>query len=177
MTDSSFEAVFRHYNAGLKVYALRLVRQKEVAEDIVHDIFVKLWAARHRIRQATMKVYLFNSVRNECFKYLEHLKVRSSYQESVLKKGEVPGSLTWEYYVLAELETHVKKALENLSPQQLKIFLMSREEQKTSADIGEELGLSPRTVEKHMEMAMRKMRQDLSEYLPLYMIWLCLFRF
>lgn len=170
LDGGSFEILFRTYNAGLKVYALRLIRQKEAAEDIVHDIFMHVWSGRNKINMQTVKPYLFSAVRNECLKYLEHLKVKSSYQQNVLQKGDVPGFLTWEYYVRTELELHIARALEQLSPQQRKIFTMSREERKTSAQIGEELGLSPRTVEKHMEMAIAKMRQELAEYLPLSLI-------
>ena len=172
MDERSFESLFRLYNAGLKVYALKFVKQTDAAEDIVHDIFINLWLVRHKIRVQTVKTYLFNAVRNRCLKYLDHLKVKNEYQQEIINKGDILGSLTWDYYVRTELEAHIEKALTQLTPQQRKIFMMSREENKTSAQIGAELGLSPRTVEKHMEMALRKMRQELSEYLPLFLVGL-----
>jgi RNA polymerase sigma-70 factor (ECF subfamily) len=166
----SFEALFRTYNAGLKVYALRMVRQLAAAEDIVHNTFMNLWSSRERIREETIKAWLFSVVRNECLKYLEHLRVRSAYQEKVLRRGDVSGSLTWEYYVLTELEEHLERALSILSPQQRTIFNLSRIENKSSVEIGLELGISPRTVEKHLEMALRNLRKELSEYLPLTIV-------
>lgn len=172
MDDCTFESLFRIYNAGLKVYAFRLIRQREIAEDIVHDVFMRLWAGRDRINPETVKAYLFSSVRNECLKYIEHLKVKSAYQQKVLQKGDVPGSITWEYYILSELESRLQAAMEKLPLQQRRILTLSRMENKTSAVIAEELGLSPRTVEKHIEMALAKIRKELAEYMSAYLFFM-----
>ena len=67
----------------------------------------------------------------------------------------------------------IEKALEKLPPQRKKVFIMSRFENKTAAQIAEELEISPRTAEKHIEKALQSLRADLKDYLPVaLLIWL-----
>ena len=113
-----------------------------------------------------LKAYLFSSVHNRCLNYLEQLNVRNKYQEQILQKGDITGLLTWEYYVESELQEHIEKAINQLPPQCRKIFIMNRFNDKSIAQIAEELEISPRTVEKHIEVALKKLRQELSDYLP-----------
>lgn len=112
------------------------------------------------------KAYLFSSVRNRCLNHLEQLKVRNEYQEQLLQKGDITGLLTWEYYVESELREHIEKAIRQLPPQCQKIFIMNRFDGKSIAQIAEELEISPRTAEKHIEVALKKLRQELADYLP-----------
>lgn len=110
------------------------------------------------------KAYLFSSVRNRCLNHLEQLKVRNEYQEQLLQKGDITGLLTWEYYVESELREHIEKAIRQLPPQCQKIFIMNRFDGKSIAQIAEELEISPRTAEKHIEVALKKLRQELADY-------------
>lgn len=112
------------------------------------------------------KAYLFSSVRNRCLNHLEQLKVRNEYQEQLLQKGDITGLLTWEYYVESELREHIEKAIRQLPPQCQKIFIMNRFDGKSIAQIAEELEISPRTAEKHIEVALKKLRQELAINLP-----------
>ena len=116
---------------------------------------------------------LFSSVRNRCLNHLEQLKVRNKYQEQILQKGDITGLLTWEYYVESELQEHIEKAIRQLPPQCQKIFIMNRFNDKSITQIAEELEISPRTVEKHIEIALKKLRQELADYLPAgLLLWL-----
>ena len=67
----------------------------------------------------------------------------------------------------AELREHIEKAIRKLAPQCQKIFIMNRFDNKNVAEIAEELQLSPRTVEKHIEIALRKLRVELADYLTI----------
>ena len=107
---------------------------------------------------------LFTSIRHRCLNYLDHLKIRNEYQEKILQKRDITGMLTWEYYVEAELRQ---------PPQARKIFLMNRFDRKTAVTIAAELGLSPRTVEKHLEIALKNLKKELKDYLPAtLLLWL-----
>ena len=119
------------------------------------------------------KAYLFTAVRNQSLNYLAQLKVRDEYREYIVQKGDVTGLLTWEYYVESELQEHIEKAIRQLPPQCQKIFIMNRFNDKSITQIAEELEISPRTVEKHIEIALKKLRQELADYLPAgLLLWL-----
>ena len=116
---------------------------------------------------------LFTSIRHRCLNYLDHLKIRNEYQEKILQKRDITGMLTWEYYVEAELRQHIETAIDHLPPQARKIFLMNRFDRKTAVTIAAELGLSPRTVEKHLEIALKNLKKELKDYLPAtLLLWL-----
>ena len=149
-----FETLFKQYYSGLVVYASRFTGNTENAEDLVHDLFIHIWEDNRILGTDHIKAYLFTSIRHRCLNYLDHLKIRNEYQEKILQKGDITGMLTWEYYVEAELRQHIETAIDHLPPQARKIFLMNRFDRKTAVTIAAELGLSPRTVEKHLEVAL-----------------------
>ena len=96
-----------------------------------------------------------------------------SLLSQILQKGDITGLLTWEYYVESELQEHIEKAIRQLPPQCQKIFIMNRFNDKSITQIAEELEISPRTVEKHIEIALKKLRQELADYLPAgLLLWL-----
>lgn len=169
-----FTFLFNRYYSGLVVYARHLMESEEFAEDLVHDVFTSLWDHRSSLTiNISIKQYLFKAVRNRCLNYLDHLQVKSDYQKNILQKGDVTGTLTWEFYIETELNAIIEQAIEKLPPQCKKIFLMNRFEDKTAKEIGEELSISHRTVEKHIEKALNILRNELKDYLPAYLlVWL-----
>ena len=168
-----FETLFKQYYSGLVVYASRFTGNTENAEDLVHDLFIHIWEDNRILGTDHIKAYLFTSIRHRCLNYLDHLKIRNEYQEKILQKRDITGMLTWEYYVEAELRQHIETAIDHLPPQARKIFLMNRFDRKTAVTIASELGLSPRTVEKHLEVALKNLKKELKDYLPTtLLLWL-----
>lgn len=160
-----FESIFNTYYSGLVAYSAYLTGDTPAAEDVVCDVFTHTWEKQEILHMEGIKAYLFTSVRNRSLNYLAQLKVRNNYQENILQNGDITGLLTWEYYVEAELREHIEQAIRKLAPQCQKIFIMNRFDNKNVAEIAEELQLSPRTVEKHIEIALRKLRIELADYL------------
>lgn len=168
-----FETLFNQYYSGLIIYATRFTEDSKTAEDFVHDLFIHIWEEICILETENIKAYLFTAIRHRCLNYLAHLKIRNEYQENIMQKGDITGMLTWEYFVEEELRQHIEIAIDHLPPQARKIFLMNRFDHKTAAAIAEELGLSPRTVEKHIEVALKSLRKELAEYLPASLLfWL-----
>ena len=161
-----FEKLFNTYYSGLVVYAARFTGDNASAEDIVSDVFAAVWENRAILHLENPKSYLFSAVHNRALNYLAQQEVRNEYQEEALEKGEATGALTWEYYVEGELREAIDKAIDTLPPQCKKVFTESRFKHKNVDEIARELDLSPRTVEKHIEVALKKLRVELQDYLP-----------
>lgn len=167
-----FETLFNQYYSGLIIYANRFTGDSQTAEDFVHDLFIHIWEEIRILETENIKAYLFTAIRHRCLNHLAHLKIRNEYQENIIQKGDITGMLTWEYFVEEELRQHIEIAINHLPPQSRKIFLMNRFDRKTAATIAEELGLSPRTVEKHIEVALKSLRKELADYLPVsFLFW------
>lgn len=165
--DDAFEALFARYASGLLVYAREFVGTRQEAEDIVQDVFVKVWERITSLREDKVRSYLFRSTRNGCLNHIERLGVRSKYQEEVLRRGERPSGLDPDLYVADDLRNYIYKAVSRLPQQQRLAFEMCRFDGLTYAEIAARLDISPRTVEKHVEVASKTMRRELGKYMAL----------
>lgn len=174
ITDHHFEALFKQHYKGLHAYACTVLKDEEASEDMVQQVFFKLWQKRDSLPAiASVAAYLYRAVYNESLNYLKHSKVKQAYQsfamhhhqeeiQPVAKSG------------LRELEQRLEQALMELPEACRTIFQMSRFEELKYREIAERLGLSVKTVENQMGKALRLMREKLVDYLPAALLWLLL---
>ncbi|NJK95367.1 MAG: RNA polymerase sigma-70 factor [Bacteroidales bacterium] len=172
---SSFEIVFKRYYKKLCVYAEDFVKEKSMAEEIVSDIFYKLWENRENIHiSGSIQAYLFASVHNNSIKYLEHLKVLKRYNEFATKALQnqellnVSGSYPIANLISKEIEADINKAIEALPDQCKQIFCMHRFKDLSYEEIAQKMDLSINTVRTQMMRALKKLRESLKEYLPCF---------
>lgn len=169
------ELLFRRYYKPLCSHAIRYVYSKEIAEDLVSDVFCKFWKNEsYKNITTSFRSYLFRSVRNTAFTYLRsefNTVERSEKYEMV----EVIENLKADSIcIYEETLARVKLLVDSMPPQCKKIFLLSRFESKSNKEIAEELNLSLKTIEAHMGKALGIMRKGLKDYLTLIFIYLCL---
>lgn len=152
--------LFRQYYAPLCSHAARYVYSREIAEDVVAQVFCDLWE-RQLFRQITFsyRAFLFKTVRNRC---IDHLRVELG-RKSIHNLGDVrlESSLSQSpeaQMAFNELSQLIQQAVETMPPQCKRVFLMSRFEGKRIAEIAESLQLSPRTAETHLTRALSLLR-------------------
>jgi RNA polymerase sigma-70 factor (ECF subfamily) len=168
------ELLFRRYYKPLCSHAIRYVYSKEIAEDLVSDVFCKFWKNEsYKNITSSFRSYLFRSVRNTAFTYLrsEFNTVEKSEKYEMV---EVTENLKADSICMYE-ETlaRVKLLVDSMPPQCKKIFLLSRFESKGNKEIAEELNLSLKTIEAHMGKALGIMRKGLKDYITLIFIYWC----
>ncbi|GAB2564447.1 RNA polymerase sigma-70 factor [Spirosoma areae] len=159
--QQGFEALFRLYYRPLCSHAVRFVYTREVAEDIVGEVFYQLWkTASYATVKHTYRTYLYAAVRHRAYNYLrdEFTDSRTSVSldsvdETVL--AETPQTLI-EY---DETFQRLEKIIHELPPQCQRVFLMSRFENRKNQEIADELGLALKTVEAHMARALHQLRR------------------
>ena len=155
------EEAFLSYSKGLYVYAREFVGTREGAEDILHDVFVKLWERRGSIADTNIRAYLFRAVRNHCLNHLSNSKMRSVHNEALIReRQELIAEI--DFFIDGDMHKIIGDALEALPPQQRKVFTMSKLQWMSSSEIALVLDISPRTVDKHMQLAVRTLREYLS---------------
>lgn len=166
-----FDFVFQYYYSGLCAFAESILKDEEAVEDIVQDLFVNLWIKGENITiNGSLKNYLFSSVRNRCFDYLKHEKVKAKNLIN-LKPSENTNADTPENWLAeSELKEIINQSLQNLPPRCKEIFQMSRFEGLKNQEIADKLNLSKRTVELQISNALKVLRKDLKPYLPVFIL-------
>ena len=165
----TFEWIFKTYYRALCFYAEGIAGEKEAAEEIVSDFFLKLWENREMIYITTsLQAYLYKGVYNNCLKYLEHLKVMRKYREHALyminncdlfqsQTNQQPLSIMISQETVAEIEN----AIDALPAQCKEVFLLARMEGFSYQEIAEKLSISVNTVRTQITRAMTKLRESL----------------
>lgn len=165
---AEFEKLFKTHYSQLCSYANLFLSDPDAAEDVVQEVFFKLWKNRDElIINTTIKSYLFRAVRNGCLNVIDHISVREAYKivnENDIKDSE--GNLIDET-IVSELEQRIKETIDLLPPERRKIFIMSRFDGLKYREIADQLSISVKTVENQMYQALRFLREKLVDYLPL----------
>ncbi|MCT4672023.1 MAG: RNA polymerase sigma-70 factor [Prolixibacteraceae bacterium] len=164
----AFQKLFEDYYTSLFYYACKFV-DNEMARDKVHDIFILLWQKKEQIEiQTSVSAYLFRMVRNKCLQEIEKQKVRDRYCQENLKAEEI------QYYnegfksiIEQELTQKLNETMLKMPPNCRKVFSMSRIDGLKNKEIAEQLNISIKAVEKQMTKALKIIRLELNEYLPL----------
>jgi len=164
-----FESVFKEHYAPLVSFAYRYLQDQDEAEEIVQETFYKLWSKADSLDiKTTIKAYLFGAVRNACLNHIKHVKVvreHEAYSKSVNKEGYAEDPLK-----LSELQERVNSAIDKLPEKCKEVFLLSRMEEKKYKEIAETLGISIKTVENQMGKALKVLRDELSQYMPILLL-------
>ena len=174
----NMELLFRRLYPQLCAFANKFLQDLDESEEVVQEVFYKIWKNRSNLDEnQSIKSYLFTSVKNSCFSFLEHNKVKDKYAAILaLTYSEVKtSSQVHENYIANELEKDFSVALEKLPPDCRRIFELSRFEGLKYHEIAERLNISIKTVETQMSRALGKIRVQLKDYLVM-IILLHLFR-
>jgi len=161
-----WESAFQAHYVELCEYVLRFVGSAEAAQDLVQDLFLRLWASRGP-RDATRltRPYLYVAARNRALKYLRHRRVVAAWIDRAVCE-EIPPSDTPEDLCLrGELDEAVRQAIAELPARCRAIFVLRRREQLSYREIATHLGVSLGTVKSQMWRATLRLRAKLGPYL------------
>ena len=168
---ADFEDLFKSNYSRLCAYANLFLNDPDAAEDVVQEVFFKLWKNRAELEiQTNLKSYLFRAVRNGCMNLIEHIQVRDSYKvvnEEDIKEAE---SRYIDEAIVSELEEKIRETIDQLPTERRKIFIMSRFDGLKYREIADQLGISVKTVENQMYQALKFLRDNLVDYLPLLIL-------
>ncbi len=162
------------YYAPLCAFAVQYVKDQDVAEDLVQDLFVRIWQDREKINVSTsLKSYLFASVRNRA---LNAMKVSARMRPLDAQNiGHVDDSDRDEAEY-TDRSARVLAAIELLPEERRKVFKLSRNEGLKYHEIAARLGISIKTVENQMGKALKTLRAELADLVPAALIdWLIWF--
>lgn len=161
----AFETLFKRFYSPLCLYGTSITGQYEVAEEIVEEIFYKIWKDRDKIKITfSIKSYLYSAVKYQSFHYLNHCKTMEDYNKFKISDNKTAYEDPSEKMELKELNEFINKILAELPPRRLKIFNMHRNEGKKYSDIAAALSVSIKTIEAEMTRTLKFLRNRIEAY-------------
>ncbi len=156
--ENAYAYLVDMYHHRLCVYAHNLIKDRDRAEDIVQNVFIRTWERRNNLKaEFTIKSFLYRSVHNEFVDQYRKRKSVSALEKKYIE--EMERIVTRDDDFLERLLSFVQREIQNLPPKCKKIFLMSKEEGCTNLEIAERLDVSKKTIEYHITKAFAILRQ------------------
>ena len=169
--EYAFDFFFNYYYPGLCVFAQKIILlSEEDAKNLVQDVFLKFWKDREKLAiRVSVRSYLFASVKNRCLDFIK--KNNQPYKFLEITEDSDVADSTYDTYILSELEVLFDESLNKLSGRCREIFELSRFHGLKNREIAEKLNLSEKTIENQMTKALRILRTELKDYLPLLILF------
>lgn len=168
---------FNEHFHHLVLSALRYVNDYDKAEDIVQDVFVKVWQNFDELKLIDdLKPYLFKAVKNSCLNYLRHIKVK---QEFIVSSRDLNSSLEQvaeELKMDEETCNKIHKAVNKLPELWREAFVLSKYDHLKYHEIAKEMNISQKTVEKYISKSLQLLRHELKDLLLVGVFILELFK-
>jgi RNA polymerase sigma-70 factor, ECF subfamily len=168
--SAAFEQLFRTYYEQLVSFALRLVGTPDAAEEVVQDVFLFLWEHHERsaLTETNAAAYLFGAVRKRATSHLRHVQVEQRWRQRV-STGEdaMPAGIvgaTDSATRFNEVVAAARVAIDELQPRMRQAFLLRRQHGLSYVEIAQVMGISIKTVENHIGVALRTLRARLARF-------------
>lgn len=169
---AAFREIYRRYFRPMTTTALSRLRSKDTAEEIIQEVFMSLWERRAKQDIQQLKPYLFASVRYGIIDFYKSKILTEPYAGSgpvaqVLQQNTTENDLDFQ-----EITAIFKSVVESLPSKTRQIFQLSRVDHKTTREISLRLKIPERTVEYHITSALKTLRIQLQDFMPMTVILL-----
>ena len=172
----AYEEIYAEFFGVLYHLCLHYLRNEKIAEELVQDTFLKLWEIRETLNeQINIRSFLYTIAKNNCLNHLRNQKISLKHQEN-MKYLEMQFNYEaleklGNYIQFEELRNKIDDAISKLPSEIIETFRLSRFEEFSYKEIADQQGISIKTVEARISRALRILRVELKDYLPIiYMI-------
>ena len=164
--------IFEAFYPSLCHYASHFLGDHDQSEEVVQDLFVRIWEKReHLAVSASLRSYLFRSVRNQCINLIMHEKVRQNHAKKI-RDAIIEDAAEENYFLEEERSEAIASAISALPDKRREIFLLSRQEGLKYQEIATRLQISVKTVETQMGLALRFMREKCKRFFMFFMFFM-----
>lgn len=162
--ENAFRCLFDEYASHIFVFAKGYLKSDAEAEEIVQTVFVKIWNVRTSIKaELSFKSYLFKITYNQIRELFIRKSRENSYKHEILDSAIDFDNRTEEQVDYKSLLELVERLIDKLPPRQKEILLLKKGKGMPAKEIAVLLGISPRTVEKHLSEALKQLKDNLSK--------------
>lgn len=162
----AFEKLFRRYYSRLQRFLWGYVKNQQIAEDLVQEVFVRIWENRHSLNpDKKIKTYLYKIGRNLAIDHTRHKKVVRDWEEEKKALHSLMDKTIEDKLHKKFMLKEVKKAIGDLPERRRLVFILSRYEGMTYKEIAEKLDISVNTVDTQICRALQTLRDKFSSFL------------
>ncbi len=168
----AYQILFERYAPKIYSFALSYLKNKADAEELVQDVFLKIWEKRETLDVSrNIKSFIFKIAVNTIYDFIRHKNIESVFKDFARDNYEFHSNNTWDTVVFKEMQTTLNKLVVKMPAQRKKIFNLSKIKGYTNDEIANKLGISKRTVENQLYRAVLYLKEHLkdeSQYLILF---------
>ena len=163
--EQAFDVIYRRYHRAMYLYSLRLLKDKDVAADIVQGVFVKLWEYSEMLpHDLNIRSYLHSMVRNRVVNYIRDNRARLIHNYMIVQENGLVDDIDFLRRIEDKAQQEeLKKAIESLPPQQ-KNVIKFRFEGKTKREIAANKKVSHTAINDCYDGALKRLRKFFSQY-------------
>ena len=174
--SQAFKEIYDRYWLKIFTVALKRVRSRDDAKDLVQDLFFTLWMKRDCLVISTsLSAYLFTAIKYKVINHIESNIVKENYLHSLDKALIDYDNSSNENIISRDLERLLDRRIDNLSPKVKEVFVLSRRENLSIKEIAERLHLSDQTVKNQISKALKALRVHLSDITATFPFFIPLF--
>ena len=156
----AFDELYMRYAPRVEAFACCMLKSRSEAEDLAHDIFLKIWENRRSIGHIrSLGNYLFRMTKNAVFDIFEHKSVQTRYEQRLLHVEDLLTDDISTKVATEDLLMIIDMAVEQMPEQRQRVFRLSRYERLSHQEIARELGITTKTVEYHIRTALAELRK------------------
>ena len=163
----AFDALYMRYAPHVEAFAFCMLKNRSEAEDLAHDIFLKIWETRESIgRIKSFRSYLFRMTKNAVFDIFEHKSVQTRYEQRLLHVEDLLTDDISTKVATEDLLMIIDMAVEQMPEQRQgglrpgrQVGILSRYEGLSHQQIAQKLGVTPKTVEYHIRTALAELKK------------------
>ena len=163
--QNAFEQLFFHHKDRVYTIALTYTENRMIAEEVVQDVFLRVWKNRRKLKDiGVFSSWIYAIVRNRSLTALQKIAREDQRKEALISYLPASVSDAEERIEDNYMEALLEKAMTRLTPQQRKVFVLSRIQGYNRKEVADMLNLTPSTVSVHLTIALRSIRTYLSNH-------------
>jgi RNA polymerase sigma-70 factor (ECF subfamily) len=166
--QKAFEILFLKYQPKLVFFLHGFIKDKEQARDMAQDIFLSIWNNKEKLDEVkSFKAYIYKMAKNTICNYYDHIIVNEKFVADQLTHSSETEDAE-ETIFANQLQDMIDATVSQMPPQRKQIFIMSRVEGMSNAEIAEKLNINKRTVENHLTAALADIRKTIKTWIILF---------
>jgi RNA polymerase sigma-70 factor (ECF subfamily) len=164
--EVAFKAIFDMYHKDLFRFVLSITKSEYAAEEILQEVFVKLWNTKKDIDTSrSIRSYLYTMTKNHTYNYLRAISNKEKLKEELWQNIVFSNRNTENSLLFNEYEVILSEILSHLPAQKRNIYILSRQEGKSNQEIANLLGISTKTVKNHLWKTLQFIKVQLQPHL------------
>ncbi|HEX5553931.1 MAG TPA: RNA polymerase sigma-70 factor [Chitinophagaceae bacterium] len=163
--EEAFARLFNAYRDKLFAFIYRMTSSRELAEDLVQDVFLKIWMQREKLSGIdNFNAFLFRMSQNHAINHMRRMAKETLVLMQTQRQNDRSSPAVDEQVVFNHIQRSLDEIVANLPPRQKAVYQLGREQHLKQEEIAEQLSISVSTVKNHMTQALHTVREGLRKY-------------